>query len=801
MQELRAYLIIRFAVNDWDVSVHRNFETIIDKWQSFNKIKGKTAVLHVGFWRPATNDFERVSLKFPDRVLVTASSRFSLPPTCQVSNEEVGRIQDLPIYLVLSGWGYEISEKSFLNSKSINNKLHEAEKSKNIFYDICGEIPSENNILRYLKFTPKWFLELPISSLDLSVRSQKYFNKISVKHITDLVKIGERGLYGNKNFGFKSIAEIPHKLFKLLNNYQKPESEIKTPISINDNCFDTFLNSLHFVLSQLTSNQNKVLMLRMGLSSNKAMKLREVGAELNYSPEGIRRIEIQGISEIINILPWKKTLQLHLDNLFTGRTEPLLFAGMEFLDPWFKGISERETTFKYILDAFFKNHLSIIRQDTQVFVSKLNQDQWDKIIETGINMLESEIQNSISEEKAKLLVNSLLVGKGEELQSELWRVITRSAHFAESQNGGKYLLSFGLGAEHKVESILMESATPLHFTEIANRVRMKYHDTLEIRRIHWAAKNVGFLFGRGTYGLIKHFPLSDPECELLISEIDDFIDDSEIDKQWHCSEICEALQERNVEYNFKLTPYIINIVLSRSQSYINLKRMIWAKRTDNINNKKRIEINQAIIAILKNAGKPLSRNDIRKILVSSRGLGDIYQFQAEGSLIRVGKNLWGIKERDLPFTEDEIEKLSKTILIELVKNQKGIHVTEIKSLFQDSLICKKISDNQILVLSIIKIKLKMKVDQGQYIYLSDWKNSRRLSIREAAFKVFATSPTDGLSLDEIHKKIELLIERSIEKSKVSAAISNIEAIYDEKTKQWALPLDDDEIDIQQSKIE
>lgn len=802
MQQLRAYLLIRFEESNWEVSVHRDFESIINKWQSLSEYKNKTTILHVGFWRPDTSDFEIVASRFPNRVLVTAAARFALPIPCHVTLDAIDTIQGLPLYLVVSGWGYEIKIEELklegINSNKITNVLNNGEKPEYDFYEICGELPSEANILRYLKFAPSWFLKLPITKLNLSVRSQKYFDKESINVIADLVKFGDRGLYGNKKFGSKSISEIPKKLFQLFQNYQIDEARMKLEKIKDEKSFNTFLDSLNFVLSLLSPLQKNVLSMRMGLTLRGNMTLRDIGVALNYSCEGIRRIEKQSIKKIEQVTSWKITLLTHLDALFLERKEHLFLIGIEVLDPWFHGISGVEATFEYVLENFSNKQFSLVRQDDQVFISKTNQTQWDESIELGRNMLESEINNNLTEEDAKSLINSLLIGKGEELRSELWRVITRSAHFVKSQEGKKTLLSFGLGAESKVEAVLMEAKQPLHYFEISKRVEQRYKCSIDVRRSHFAAQNVGILFGRGTFGLMKHFPLSDSECNLLVSEIEDFIDESDIEKQWHCSEICEAMQERNFDFNIHLTPYIVNIALSRSKSFVNLKRMIWAKHTNSssINNEKRIEIHQAIVSLIKNTGRPMTRNEIREQLILNRGLCEYYQIQQEGSLIRVGKNFWGIKERDLPFSETEAKMIFDRILNILEIRQKGLHISEIKEVLQDFSNIEKFINNPTLFLSLIQKTSKMRVDRGQHIYLAEWTNSRRLSLKEAAFKILASNAPGGLTLDEIHPKIEELIERPVEKNKVSSILYNNEVIFNEKSKRWTLPTEDDKTDIE-----
>ena len=73
------------------------------------------------------------------------------------------------------------------------------------------------------------------------------------------------------------------------------------------------------------------------------------------------------------------------------------------------------------------------------------------------------------------------------------------------------------GAErtNSLRRFLAESNTPLHYTEIAERARIREGRSLDARRAHNAAANVGYLFARGTYGLARHVPLSDEQMSQI----------------------------------------------------------------------------------------------------------------------------------------------------------------------------------------------------------------------------------------------------------------------------------------------
>ena len=58
-------------------------------------------------------------------------------------------------------------------------------------------------------------LRLPISELELSVRSSNCLREANIKIIADLVKKGEEEMLGFKNFGKKSLSEIKQLLVSM----------------------------------------------------------------------------------------------------------------------------------------------------------------------------------------------------------------------------------------------------------------------------------------------------------------------------------------------------------------------------------------------------------------------------------------------------------------------------------------------------------------------------------------------------------------------------------------------------------
>ena len=60
MLPLRAYLIVKGSSNNWNVTVHRDLDSIVTAWASTYKNDKLTGVIHVGFTRSDTSEFENL---------------------------------------------------------------------------------------------------------------------------------------------------------------------------------------------------------------------------------------------------------------------------------------------------------------------------------------------------------------------------------------------------------------------------------------------------------------------------------------------------------------------------------------------------------------------------------------------------------------------------------------------------------------------------------------------------------------------------------------------------------------------
>jgi hypothetical protein len=339
-----------------------------------------------------------------------------------------------------------------------------------------------------------------------------------------------------------------------------------------------------------------------------------------------------------------------------------------------------------------------------------------------------------------------------------------------------------------VEAILVESDRPLHFSEIAQRASARAGRSIDIRRAHNAAANIGLLYGRGTYGLLKHFPLKDDEAALLISEVENLMGNGPPDRQWHCFELCDILGEGGLDFDGRLTPYVVNIALARSPACAYLGRLVWTLRRDRfLSTAHRIDVRQAIIAILRQEGRPLTTVDLRNRLARERGLPENFQIYPSGPLIRLPEGLWGLVDRDVALSPAEEMALMDELAVVLARLGHGLHVSEVaQALRSIPAVVEKVS-NPMLLCALTKRSERMRISPGQYIYLPEWEGPRRLTIREGIEQAFSNAPDEGLTLDQLEEEIVKAVGRPLSRAGISGALQAFGARWTPETGRWFAP--------------
>jgi hypothetical protein len=345
---------------------------------------------------------------------------------------------------------------------------------------------------------------------------------------------------------------------------------------------------------------------------------------------------------------------------------------------------------------------------------------------------------------------------------------------------------------------MIESDRPLHFTEIADRIVAKGRE-IDTRNAHNVASEIGFLYGRGTYGLMKHYPLDEEETQEVIAEVEDIIASGPKGRQWHCSELHKILCERGLDMDGRLNQYVINIGLKRSKTLVDLKRLVWmAERTaTKMTASDRIEIRQAIESLLRIEGKPLGGSDIRKrLLKEGRGVGGCFQIHNEGNIIRIGKNYWGLVDRDIIFSAEQQKMVTEILERTLYRTQKGIHKTEIHEALKEmpGIESFEIVDPALFI-SIALRTGRMRYVLGDYLCMSDWSDARRPTVEEAVRIALEEAEPEGLLTQDLKEIVSKIMGFQISSDNLYARLSAIGARPNADTDRWQIMTGEEYLDI------
>lgn len=847
MLALRAYLLLRLAENEWQVSTHRELETLIGAWQNRPNPEVSGAV-HVGFGRPASDAFEEVLSPRPGRVVVTVSAKFALPASFKSSASSLTKIEGMPIYLGLSGWGYEVeadipdeSLRVLAPSKPIGyhevydwhdgwlNRFQqtfptfyeeavregveddasyvrlEASLSPSLreqlgkfrFEDRCGGMVGAESIFDYLENAPPWMLNLPISILMLSTRSSNVMSGENIVLIGDLSRFGSGEVLKFKNLGRKSFLEIGQKLLAILaggphapstrsylfgiqalpKNSDRPALEA-IPVGMYPSV-SGFRQALDYALGILKPTQRKVIELRMGVTGE-PMTLHQIGEEMGVTRERIRQIEAKALALIQKLPYWDGQLHEKLVSMLYNRRESLPFEGIEILDPWFEGIGNNRTAFEYVIENFLHKPFYLIERGHVFCLANIKPMEWLDVCKAARKLVEGMVGKKISEPDLRQIVEGLLIGGGESLREELWEEASKHAHFA---NG--FLVSYGFGADHLVNAILENSERPLHYTEVF-QILLKQGEDTDIRRAQNCCGNVGLLLGRGIYGTQRHLLLSESEVRVLVDEVESLIASGEAGRQWHTRELCDYLEENNLDLDGRVNHYTLNVALKRSKMLNYLGRMVWATVESGAKNTaNRLDIHQAIVSVLIEAGHPLKQEEIKERLLEERGLNCYFQIQPEGDLVRLAQSYWGLMNRDIPFSGSDLDALITAIEKVLREIGKGIHVSEIQDILLPIFpIAAKVED-PFSLFGIAQKYPQFALAKGQHLYLAEWKSPRRYNMKEAVIRVLKDAGSIGLTLEDAMHRVSILIERPWPKGVFFGQQAyHLGGVYDSDDARW-----------------
>jgi len=815
MTALRAFLMLHQPDKNWLISVHRDLESVLDAWKDRASPEVVAGVLHVGFARPPARAFEELIAGYAGHLLLTSAARFSLPQGFDAAATPIGHIELLPIFLATKGWGYLVDEATLSISEKVpaapehrptgwvRGFLEQQSDASGKFveagiHDEQSYLAAESSLefrfrrlsglyrfkammgsgsqdpCEFARAAPPWLSARPVELLDLTVRIAHVFDAIGINTVRDLGKFSLNALLKAQNFGRQSSIDLLAKLEQALDAGPQSEPTQATEFGL--------LASIRHSLSECSDREREVVSRRMGLNGP-AQTLQEIGDDYAVTRERIRQIEAKVLKRMLRRTQWTEQLSSKLKVLLRDREVPMPVLGIEAADAWFTGVAQSRDVLRYslvnILDGTAGDIVSVDGID---YIAFMTQESWETAIGDAQKLLENAAGKGWTESRCRSMVEVLLPSAAREFGSLIWDKATRFCHFVAEGAQEKVLTTYGRSVESLVEAVLQASETPLHYSEIARLATQRGKREIEVRRAHNAAAEVGWLLGRGTFGLAKHLPLNNDAMNALAVEAEELILDGSADRQWHAHEILAGLVERRSQVARGVDKYIVDVALQRSGDLRRLGRMVWTQSAE-ASDVARIDIRQAIIAVLQQAGHPLHANDIKQRLIALRGIDSHFQIFAADPLLRTAPGQWGLNDRDFSVKRPSQLALAERLVGELQQRGNGLHISELPDTLASTF---PVFGSPTAVFSLASLDPRLRTDTGQYLFLAAWGESRRQSIPEAVASILE-SAVEAISIDHIMREVEKRVKRPCERSTVSTCLQSLNATFDPETHLWISP--------------
>ncbi|ANC50584.1 hypothetical protein CP97_14895 (plasmid) [Aurantiacibacter atlanticus] len=264
-----------------------------------------------------------------------------------------------------------------------------------------------------------------------------------------------------------------------------------------------------------------------------------------------------------------------------------------------------------------------------------------------------------------------------------------------------------------VEAVLHDAEQPLHYSEIAQIAEERLGKAIDERRVHNAAAEVGYLFGPGTYGTLRHMAVERGDWESFAAEAIDIVYEGERGRQWHASELLLALTEREIDLPSCFDKYQLDIALKQTAELQSFGRMVWSDGDDTVSSG-RVDIRQAVIAIVKDAGSPITTSELRQRLVAVRGINEGMQFHVVHPLIKLDAKTWGINDRDIDLKYEEQRVFLNTVYSVLREREEPISITE------SARMSPKVVPNRALRCLFYQDE-RFRIDNQRLLSLAEWK--------------------------------------------------------------------------------
>jgi hypothetical protein len=679
-----------------------------------------------------------------------------------------------------------------------------------------------NQIQDYCKIIPPWGLEIPVTQFRFSVRTANRLMVLGINNVGDFSSFSNETLMKAPGFGRKCLTEVRTELSDQLKSFlispgadqqsvsgfnashtalvQPYASEVPgsdtvqtflptTSIEAEIREADTFCELLVVLLKCIKKTQADVLEMRLGLVSEDKT-LQQVGEVMGVTRERVRQMESVGRRDILSVLDLREMMRERLDRIRDGMEIPLLVQNLSNYDSWFNGIEDRPWLIDNFFGIFGVGTYRVHKFDNLSIVSLGDSGFLDTIIRTTRDFVKNSVKDGISRAVVRKRVSDFVSATTPELIEFIFAESVKNARFIGEPPNDK-LVSYGLGIDSSVAAILHSSDVPLRVEQVTLKMKNEFGQVSGVNQVRNSCASMCFLYAPSTFGFRKHLELSDEEIASVAEYAVDLLEAGTKGRQWHSREILAEIPEFQTEFSLPLNQYTLGICLELSGKFNCLGRMVYSLRDEHNSGSKtkRIEFSQFIEAVLDRSPTPMKSDEIIQQVSNDRGLSSFSQILPLGRIVSTDRSTWGLLDKHLGLSDRDYAVLVEEVVS--ILRAKGIGLTEeelVAELPKDSL-ANRFSDNPYIIFALCTKSKKCKKDDD-FLYLREWDEPRRMTMRGAVLQVISSMPSDGLAIKDIVSKTIQLYGKDLVKENIYTVMRNTGAIYDEDTGTWRYTKED-----------
>ena len=499
------------------------------------------------------------------------------------------------------------------------------------------------------------------------------------------------------------------------------------------------------------------------------------------SRERIRQLEQRAL-KTLRELPASAHLLRRMRALIRSDQPLLTLPQLHQRDPWFDQHNTQQPWFEKLLRALAEGEIDTIEHEGQAILVPFPLAHWQHCVQQARSLLLKLSHEDCLLNQAQEQVGHLLEERHAAFRPLLWQAAGGDqAQTATGPDGQLRIVAMGQGAKELVKVVLFEANEPLHRDQVVQLVRALTQREISDMSITNALPDVGVLMARGHYGLRRHLPYSDEQIEALVEAAESLVLSAPVARQWSTEEICRAVRDEGL-FEGELDPYLLGACLRlHGTRLIDLKKGVWEPADGALGG--RIMIRDFIVELLQEMGRPLSTEELKNALRERRGLAATFQIQPRDPLVRLGKAVWGLIDRDLPVPVGSLGPYVDALQAQLKRSGEGLHVSEvIRVLGQAGLDVGWVEDPE-LFFALAQRRQQMRVTPARYLVLSEWPDERRLTPTAAIRQAVADDPMRPAAA--IAADASARARREIGVDAVRYILNNCDYTYDRNSGGWS----------------